>query len=74
MMRGSAIPALLGSDHFSGALSRAAGENVGSYAITLGDLSAGSNYTLSLSGTEVDFTINAKPVVAAPHAGLSPVP
>src|SRR6185437_8308043 len=29
---------------FSGALSRASGENVGTYAITLGGLSAGSNY------------------------------
>ena len=35
---------------FTGALSRVAGENVGNYAITLGSLSAGSNYTLSLSG------------------------
>ena len=42
-------PALLGTDTFSGALSRAVGENVGPYAISLGTLSAGANYALSLS-------------------------
>ena len=42
---------------FTGALSRVAGENVGNYAITLGSLSAGSNYTLSLSATTVNFEI-----------------
>ena len=35
----------------TGALSRVAGENVGSYNYTLGTLSAGSNYSLSLSGS-----------------------
>ena len=43
----------------AGALSRAAGENVGSsYAINIGTLAAGSNFTLSLSGT-VNFSITA---------------
>jgi predicted esterase len=37
---------LFGSDGFTGSLSRVAGENVGSYAINQGTLSAGSNYTL----------------------------
>jgi hypothetical protein len=44
-------PALIGSDSFTGALSRDLGEAVGNYAFALGDLSAGSNYTLSLGGT-----------------------
>ena len=35
---------------FTGALSRAAGENVGTYAISLGTLSAGGNYSLSRRG------------------------
>ncbi|WP_185094339.1 MBG-2 domain-containing protein, partial [Cesiribacter andamanensis] len=45
---------------FTGALGRAAGENVadGPYAYTLGNLSAGSNYSLSL-GSNNTFTINA---------------
>jgi hypothetical protein len=41
---------------FSGLLSRAAGEAVGRYGITLGTLSAGVNYTLALGGA-VQFEI-----------------
>src|SRR5262249_24993220 len=51
---------LLSGNSFSGALSRAAGENVGNYVIGLGDLSAGSNYALSLSATPVTFAVTAK--------------
>ena len=40
----------------TGKLSRATGDNVGSYAITIGDLSAGSNFNLTL-GSTVYFTI-----------------
>ena len=54
---------LLGGDTLTGALtgalSREEGENVGSYAITLGTLSA-DNYTISFEGA--DFTIQAKEV------------
>jgi len=54
---------LLGDDTLTGALtgalSREEGENVGSYAITLGTLSA-DNYTISFVGA--DFTIQAKEV------------
>jgi hypothetical protein len=39
----------LGAAAFSGALSRAAGENVGMYAINIGTLSAGTNYILTLA-------------------------
>ncbi len=43
---------LVGSDAISGSLTRDAGEDVGDYAITQGDLTAGSNYDLSyVSGT-----------------------
>ncbi|MCL2662837.1 MAG: hypothetical protein FWE83_05830, partial [Oscillospiraceae bacterium] len=41
---------LLAGNSFSGALGRVANENVGTYAFTLGTLSAGNNYTLSLGG------------------------
>ena len=54
---------LLGGDTLTGALtgalSREEGENVGSYAITLGTLSA-DNYTISFVGA--DFTIQVKEV------------
>ena len=50
-------PALLGSDGFTGALGREAGETVGFYAYTLNDLSAGGNYALSLSGSADEFEI-----------------
>ena len=52
---------------FNGALSRATGENVGTYAINKGTLALkdngtflANNYNLVLSGTVVNFTINTK--------------
>lgn len=42
----------------TGALGRAAGEYAGEYAITLGTLTAGNNYDLTLSGT-VKLTVTA---------------
>jgi len=54
---------LLPGDSLTGALSREAGTSVGDYAITLGTLSAGSNYDLdfvagaSLTITEKDLTL-----------------
>jgi hypothetical protein len=41
---------LVNGDSLTGALSRVAGENVGSYPIQQGTVSAGSNYTLSYVG------------------------
>ncbi|MGZ5932368.1 MAG: MBG domain-containing protein, partial [Rhizomicrobium sp.] len=41
---------------FSGALSRASGENVGSYAISQGTLSAGTNYTIAFTGANFAIT------------------
>ena len=50
---------LVGSDSLSGALTRGAGENVGSYDILLGTLSAGANYTLSYTGASLGITAAA---------------
>ena len=50
-------PALFSGDSFTGALARAEGSNVGTYAITQGTLSAGSNYTLNFT-PGVMFAIN----------------
>jgi hypothetical protein len=48
-------PVLLSGDSFTGALTRAAGNNAGIYQITQGTLSAGTNYTLTYIGN--NFTI-----------------
>ena len=53
----TASPTLSGSDRFTGTLSRAVGENVGIYPISLGNLGAGANYELSLASDTVNFTI-----------------
>jgi MBG domain (YGX type) len=57
---------------FSGALSRVAGENVGTYAYTLGNLSAGNNYTLSLT-PGVSFAIAPRTVTVTPNTGQSKI-
>jgi hypothetical protein len=48
------------SNVFTGSLSRAAGENVGTYAITQGTLSAGGNYTLDYTGNNLTITIGSQ--------------
>jgi hypothetical protein len=48
-------PSLAIGDAFTGALTRATGENAGVYAITQGTLSAGGNYTIMYNGS--NFTI-----------------
>lgn len=69
---------LYGSDQFTGALTRTAGENVGVYPITQGTLSAGPNYTLTFSPSP--FTIGQSvPVITFPSVptlvyGQSPQP
>ena len=65
----SASSPLETGDSYTGALGRAAGENVGNYAINLGNLSAGSNYNLSLSATPVNFSITAKSITITPTSG-----
>jgi hypothetical protein len=52
-------PALVSGDQLTGALSREAGENVGSYAITLGTV-ANANYAITL--VIADFTIATLPI------------
>jgi len=49
-------PALISGDSFSGALTRTAGENVGSYAINQGSLSLSANYNLSYVGANLGIT------------------
>jgi len=49
---------LLGTDAFTGALTRTAGEAVGSYNILIGTLSAGSNYSTSYVGASLAITAN----------------
>ena len=43
------LPALFGSDTFTGALSRAPGENVGQYLINQGTLKLDDDYVLTYS-------------------------
>src|SRR5207247_10357571 len=60
------------SSVFGGGLGRAAGENVGSYAITLGTLSAGSNYTIVFTAG-VTFAITPRDLTVTPTAGQSKI-
>jgi hypothetical protein len=55
----------------TGNLSRVSGENVGSYGITQGNLSAGSNYTISY--IPANFSITAKPITIMATAGQSKI-
>ncbi len=60
-------PVLFSGDSFSGAIGRAAGSNVNTYAYTLGNLNAGTNYTLSLASGHT-FAITAKAASITPNA------
>jgi LmbE family N-acetylglucosaminyl deacetylase len=51
---------LVVSDSFSGALTRAAGEAVGSYAIQQGTLTVGSNYQITYSGANLTIIADGK--------------
>src|SRR5439155_26888914 len=55
---------LVSGDSFSGALSRAAGENVGLHAINQGTLALSSNYTLGFAGANLEITVRAVTVTA----------
>ena len=57
---------------FTGALARAAGENVGPYAITVGTLQANTNYNLSFT-SGVTFAITPAPLTITPDGGKSKV-
>ena len=54
-----------GTVTFTGALSRDAGTNVGSYSITIGTLT-NTNYNLSF--TDTDYTINRRPITISAEA------
>jgi len=56
---------LEGSDSFIGALGRVAGSDVNTYAYTLGDLSAGPNYTLAMTASPATFEITPANSVTA---------
>ncbi len=49
--------------NFSGALGRVSGNDAGTYAFTLGTLSAGTNYALTLAATANKFTIAKAPLI-----------
>ncbi|WP_461643850.1 MBG domain-containing protein [Labilibaculum euxinus] len=67
----TASSALESGDSFSGVLSRATGEDVGSYAITIGTLSAGSNYDLTF--VSKDFAVTQKQITVTADAGQTKV-
>jgi hypothetical protein len=62
------VPPLLGIDSLSGSLSRAAGENFGTYAISRGTL-ANANYNLSITKAVLTVTADNKTVAF----GVTPV-
>ncbi|SNS70059.1 MULTISPECIES: MBG domain-containing protein, partial [unclassified Azospirillum] len=59
LKRGDSATAVL-----SGTLDRAAGENVGTYAISQGSLASNANYTLSVTGSTLSITPAALTVTA----------
>ncbi len=68
---GSTDPALtytasVGGVTFNGALGRAPGNGVGTYAITIGTLSAGLNYTITLA--PATFSITTRPITVTANA------
>ncbi len=60
--------ALMVGDELTGALTRAAGEDVGTYAITQGTLTAGDNYSISYTGANLTITKAASTVKTPPTA------
>jgi hypothetical protein len=59
---------LVSGDAFSGALSRAPGEDVGTYAIGQGTLALGDNYDITFVGAELTITARAITVTADPKS------
>ena len=62
---------LIGTDALSGSLTRIWGQNVGSYEIRQGTLSAGENYTLYFTGAQLVITKKAINIAAEPKSKLS---
>ena len=59
---------LVSGDSFTGSLTRAAGENVGSYAIARNSLTAGADYTLTFVGANLAISPKAITVTADPKS------
>lgn len=59
--------ALVAGDNLTGALERASGEDVGTYSINQGTLSAGENYSIAFAGADLEIT-PASLVVSAEDA------
>jgi hypothetical protein len=57
-------PALVTGDTFTGVLTRAAGENVGTYAIGQGSLALSTNYALTYIGANLSITERAVTITA----------
>jgi hypothetical protein len=55
---------LIGTDVIAGTLTRAPGENVGTYAIGQGTVTAGANYTLGYTGANLTITVRPITVTA----------
>jgi hypothetical protein len=62
---------LIGGDAFTGALTRVAGENFGTYAIQQGTLALNSNYSLSYTGS--NFSISKKAITVTANSGQTKV-
>jgi len=60
-----AAPSLLGTDVFTGSLSRSTGDSVGKYAIAQGTLSAGGNYAITYVGDSLSVTKKALSISGA---------
>ncbi len=58
-------PSLVGDDKFTGVLTRTAGDTPGTYPISLGTLTAGSNYSINFKGANYTILLaaNMPPVV-----------
>ena len=61
----SYTPSLIGSDAFSGTLTRTSGENVGTYAINQGSLALSANYTITYVSANLTISTRAITVTAA---------
>lgn len=64
---------LAGSDAFSGSLTRVSGEAVGTYAILLGTLTAGGNYSFTYVGASLTITAARADLTPTAVSGTSPV-
>ncbi|HTM80137.1 YDG domain-containing protein [Asticcacaulis sp.] len=71
------LGSLAGNDSVSGGLSRATGENPGTYAITQGSLAASDNYTVTFIGAKFTITpagMQNQPVVNPVQNSFAPPP